>query len=51
MAPIWGKVNWFKKRKEKLKVLIIWKTKMQVKVQGKAQLKDSICFIKVQIGY
>jgi hypothetical protein len=32
-------------------MLIIWKTKMQAKVQGRAQLKDSICFKRVQIGF
>jgi hypothetical protein len=34
----------FKPRKKELKgELMIWKPKMQVRVQGKAQLKDSIC--------
>jgi hypothetical protein len=29
---------------------MIWRTKMQAKVQAKVQLKDSICFKWVQIG-
>jgi hypothetical protein len=33
------------KKKEKLKgELLIWRTKVQARVQGKVQLKDSICF-------
>jgi hypothetical protein len=30
--------------------LMIWRTKMQTRVQGKLQLKDSICFKWVHIG-
>jgi hypothetical protein len=29
---------------------MIWRTKIQAKVQGKVELKDSICFKWVQIG-
>ncbi len=32
------------KKKELKGELMIWRTKMQAKVQGKVQLKDSICF-------
>jgi len=31
--------------------LTIWRTKMEARVQGKVQLKDSICFKWVQIGF
>jgi hypothetical protein len=35
-----------KKKKKKLngRELMIWRTKIQAKVQGKVELKDSICF-------
>jgi hypothetical protein len=29
---------------------MIWRTKMQASVQGRLQLKDSICYKRVQIG-
>jgi hypothetical protein len=37
-------------RKPKEEELMIWRTKMQARVQDKVQLKDSICFKWVQIG-
>jgi hypothetical protein len=37
-------------KKELKGEFMIWRTKMQAKVQGKVQLKDSICFKWVQIG-
>jgi hypothetical protein len=46
--------NQLRPPKEKKKILkgelMIWRTKMQTRVQGKVQLKDSICFKWVHIG-
>jgi hypothetical protein len=45
MAPfLGGRINWFKPKKELKGKLMVWRTKMQAKVSGKVQLKDSICF-------
>jgi len=33
-----------KKKELKGQEFMIWRTKMQAKVQGKVELKDSICF-------
>jgi hypothetical protein len=38
------------KKKEHQGELMIWRTKMQARVQGTVQLKDSVCFKWVQIG-
>jgi hypothetical protein len=53
--PTWhyfrGKINWFRpKTKSSKGELMIWRTKMQSRVQGRLQLKDSICYKWVQIG-
>jgi hypothetical protein len=47
----WGKINWFRPKTNSWKgELMIWRTKMQARVQGRLQLKDSICYKWVQIG-
>jgi hypothetical protein len=42
-------IGWDKKKKELKVELIIWRTKLHAKVQGRVQLKDSICFKWVRI--
>jgi len=47
--PTWhhfgGEINCFgPQRKELQGELMIWRTKMQARVQGRVQLKDSVCF-------
>jgi hypothetical protein len=50
-GTIFGRGNQLVQTKKELKgELMVWRTKMQAKVQGKVQLKDSICFKCVQIG-
>lgn len=44
------KMKWFIPKKRGQKELMIRRTKMQARVQGKVKLKDSICFKCVEIG-
>jgi len=45
MAQFWGEIQLVQTQIKHLKgQLMIWRTKMQVKVQGTVELKDSICF-------
>jgi hypothetical protein len=53
--PTWhhfgGKINWFRFFLKELNgELMIWRTKMQARVQGMVQFKDSVCFKLVQIA-
>jgi hypothetical protein len=45
-----GKAIGFDQKKKLKGQLMIWKTKMRPRVQGKVQLQDSICFKWDQIG-
>jgi hypothetical protein len=38
------KINRFGPKKDLKGYLMIWRTKMQARIQGRVQLKDSICF-------
>jgi len=50
MTPFWRKNQLVIRPKKGLTgELIIWRTKLQAKVQGRVQLKHSICFKWVQI--
>jgi hypothetical protein len=48
MTPFWRENQLVPTKKEEEKKLkgdlMIWRTKVQARVQGKVQLKDSICF-------
>jgi hypothetical protein len=46
-----GKINRFRPKNSAKRELLIWRTKNQARDQGTIQLKDSICFKLVQIGY
>ncbi len=52
MAPFWmeNQMVWTKTKKELIGELMIWRTKIQGKVQGRVQLKESIYFKWLQIG-
>jgi hypothetical protein len=52
MAPVWEGKSIGLDQKTVLKgELLIWRTKNQARDQGVVQLKDSICFKSVQIGF
>jgi hypothetical protein len=52
MAPVWEGKSIGSDQKTVLQgELLIWRTKNETRDQGIVQLKDSICFKSVQIGY